>query len=362
MSATFGKPEPSNDQTDLSPNLAASKPVVAAVEFLEDADPFPPEVIAKLARPIDPGDVEAKPPHGLLYAPWSKYQDVLLDAFGPGGFRMVPLSPARKQDKEMTWHGALLVRIPGQRKFQFIKSATGECAMHAGMSVANAIEGAESDCLTKCCKRLGIFKELFDPAWRRAWEAKYKGQHAKDVAQANWPEARAAAPKEAAPAVPKAASATSSASSPKGTAPNPGTSTAAPRSDSSAPRSGPKKALSPPPASPAQPGPISDSTPPKSDSSPAFADSPSTAAADTGEAATDDQKATIRANVKRLGWKGHYAKMWLKTHFGFESPDSLTADQALNATLLLEAWGTDKFPPLLADMRNDGLVRPEQAA
>jgi hypothetical protein len=83
---------------------------------------------------------------------------------------------------------------------------------------------------------------------------------------------------------------------------------------------------------------------------------------DTGEAAGETQKASIRGHATRLGWKPAFSKMWLKGLFGFSDLDSLTKDQATNATLLAEAFGTPKYKPLLADMRDQGLVRPGEAA
>ena len=37
------------------------------------------------------------------------------------------------------------------------------------MSLANRAESAKSDALVKCCKSLGIFRELWDTSWRLAW-------------------------------------------------------------------------------------------------------------------------------------------------------------------------------------------------
>lgn len=65
--------------------------------------------------------------------------------------------------------------------------------------------------------------------------------------------------------------------------------------------------------------------------------------------------------MKRLGWKGHFAKMWLKGLFGFDSPDSLTVDQCLNACLLAEVFGTEKYKPLQEDLRKEGLIKAEAA-
>ncbi|HUG50210.1 MAG TPA: hypothetical protein VLZ78_04355, partial [Terrimesophilobacter sp.] len=175
------------------------QPTVDPAAYTDDAPEFSPAVKAILATPVDPELVELRRVKEgsdveLLYVPWIQYQDVLFRAFGPGGWRLVPRGPARTQGTVMTWKGALFVRAPGQTRFQFIKEADGECNLQGGrMTPGNAAEGAQSDCLTKCCKGLHIFMELFDPRWRRAWEAKYKAKHKQQERAAQWPAARAGA-------------------------------------------------------------------------------------------------------------------------------------------------------------------------
>jgi hypothetical protein len=190
----------------------------------------------------------------LLYVPWIHYQTILVQAFGVGGFRMVPKRPARQQGNVFTWEGSLWVRPKGSKKFQFVDEAVGECGIQ---SAGNGPEGAKSDCLTKCCKRLNIFMELFDPAWRRWWEGNYKGTHQAAKGKRAWVERGRAGAAE-------------SPSAPSSSAP-----TAAPSGRTTAPA----------------------------------ADAPDS---DTGEAASDESKAAIRAEVKRRKWTPSYARLWLQ--------------------------------------------------
>ena len=277
---------------DAPPAPAAIAPVDPLI-FTADMPEFPAPVLEALATPVDYAwcelrKVKEDSDRELLYVPWIHYQQILVKAFGVGGFKLVPRSVPRTEGNVITWVGALFVRIPGTTRFHFIKEAKGECNSRLG--AGNAAEGAESDCLTKCCKRLNIFMELYDPAWRAAWERNYKGTHRQDRAKAAWPAARAGA----APAV---------------THP-------------------PTPSASPPMESGSSPGAVPVGEPSSGPSSPA----------DTGEAATDEQKTAIRAEVKRRKWTAKYARLWLKQYYGTETPDGLTVQQADAALVEVLKW------------------------
>jgi genome maintenance protein MGM101 len=131
-----------------------------------------PEERQIILREIEDTDIELRE-DGALYAPWAFYQSRLLEAFGPGQFTLHPRNargtetPFFKEGDTVCWRGALFIRRC------FVKEAVGECEVRWGMSYASAIEGAQSDCLVRCCKVLGIGQELFNPKWRRRWLNKY---------------------------------------------------------------------------------------------------------------------------------------------------------------------------------------------
>lgn len=314
MTANGAAPTPPAE----TPAVASPTPIQPAdpLSFVDDAPEFPEKTRAALAVPVDPKLVEVRQPNDLLYVPWVHYQAVLFAAFGPGGYRLVPRSVPRQQGNVMTWMGALFVRPPGSSKFQFIKEATGECGLHGGMTAGNAAEGAQSDCLVKCCKGLGIFMELFDPSWRRAWQDKYLSTHKAAKQKAAWPSARPAPAAAAPSAVPPPSP---SASQPTGEASSPG---AAP------------------------------------------VDSPSSATPDTGEAATGEQLEAIKGRLRVLGWKVGYMRLWFSQHFGITVQEparilgSLTQQQADNVFLLLNAQGNPKLVDrLLTDMVSKGQAK-----
>lgn len=271
--------------------------------YVEDAPPFSAAVLEVLAAEPDHDDVEERDAgngRSLLYVPWVHYQRVLMKAFGPGGFRIVPTAVARVEGAVMTYKGALFVRAPGQAKFQFVDEAKGECGMRGGMSTANAEEGAKSDCLVKCCKRLAIFDCLWDPNWRRAWEKHHAGKKHAQVKSAPWPSAAPVSPSE--PSSPAA--------------------TAAPSGGTTAP------------AAPA--------------------------AGDTGEPANDEQKEALKGQVRRLQLTAGYLKLWMRDVFGLTITDAKRAFEALsraqadNAYLLLNVHGKPLYEKLLADLREKG--------
>lgn len=267
-------------------SIAAPEPMA----YVEDAEPFDEATQAILATKVNPEVVEVRQPNDLLYVPWIHYQTILVQAFGPGGFRMVPKRPARQQGNVFTWEGSLWVRPRGARKFQFVDEAVGECGIQ---SAGNGPEGAKSDCLTKCCKRLGVFMELFDPAWRRWWEGNYKAKHLAAKGKKAWVE-RDRASEHAAPAAAPAAS------------PPASTSPAEPSSGSG---------ISAPPAK-AQ---------------------PRAAAIDTGEAASEEQLDALTAEIRRRKWTRKYVETFMQTNFGVPTMSGLTAQQAARALVLVMA-------------------------
>lgn len=297
-----------------TPVVAAPTPIQSAdpLSFVDDAPAFSVETIAILGTPADPNLVETRKAskdsdRELSFIPWVHYQAILFKAFGPGGYRLVPRAVPRQEGNVVTYLGALFVRPPGERKFQFIKEAKGECGLHGGMTAGNAAEGAQSDCLVKCCKGLGIFMELFDPAWRAAWERNYKGAYEARKRKAAWPAAR--------PAAAAAPSAAAPAASPGSTTPEP----TRPAPDATAP-----------------------------------------AAPDDGIAASPEQLDAIAARLKELTWKRGQVRLWFNEHFGITAQDpvrilgALSEQQANAAFTLLSAHGTGAYAALLAGLKAKG--------
>lgn len=271
-----------------APAEPAKAPVVAqyATGFEGAASaPFAPEAAAVLAASVNPDEVEIRT-DGIVYLPGVAYRRILTRAFGAGAWALLPRGPVRTVGEGgVTYPGALYILG------RFVSEAVGECRKNAGMSEASAIEGARTDCLTRCCKDLGMATELWDPTWRESWKAKYAVKNGdkwylRDKATGG----NLATGRNVGTPAPKAETPTHGAS-------------------------------------------VASDTPSGSDTP--------MATSDTGEAPDEDTITAIRKAVKALTWKPAYAKIWLNGAFGVSTPDALTAQQSADAMQLLTAAQVD---------------------
>ncbi|KAL1890991.1 hypothetical protein Cpir12675_005148 [Ceratocystis pirilliformis] len=126
--------------------------------------PFSKEVTAILTRTVDPKlDVEMKP-DGIIYMPEVRYRRVLNEAFGPGGWGLVPRGDTAVGDKIVTREYALIVHG------RFISQAQGENNFFSVDQIPRAVEGCKSNALMRCCKDLGIAWQLWDPQFIRRYQ------------------------------------------------------------------------------------------------------------------------------------------------------------------------------------------------
>ncbi len=98
-----------------------------------------------------------RPP--LAFVEQVQYRRRLNAAFGPGGWGIRLLSPPKIIDQTVVFHGGLYVLG------RFVAESFGEqdyYESNANQSWATALESAKSDCLTRCCKDLGMFSELWE--------------------------------------------------------------------------------------------------------------------------------------------------------------------------------------------------------
>lgn len=327
---TNGKPAP-----ELVPLPEPPAPPVSYAQGFDGMAiaPFDKAIVAALTAPINPEDVEIKP-DGIVYLPGIFYRQRLMEAFGPGGWAIAARRPPQTRSSGggelVVFYGALFALG------RFVGEAGGQCVYwpkNRGMTYADALEGAKTDCITRCCKDLGIAKELWDPGWRTQWQAKYarkvmkkskewnaRAQKEEWVDKEVWERKGREQKLSSTPSVPTAAD--SSTGSPASAVSSP--SVAAPAAESS-------------------------SAPPVPSS------------ADAGEVPDDDQMDSLRETVKALKWKAQFCKTWFTNRFGVWPPESLTKRQLETAFYLLAAWrepdGGDLYKAALDKAKGEGRCR-----
>lgn len=126
----------------------------------------------KISENFDENLVEIRT-DGLIYLPQVFWRERLNSTFGIGQWALIPKSnhkdPDHKRDK-LYLEGVLMVRGC------YISTAIGEAELHsnnANQSWASVWESAKSDCITRCCKDLGIASELWQPSFIESWKDKY---------------------------------------------------------------------------------------------------------------------------------------------------------------------------------------------
>lgn len=132
-----------------------------------------PETEKVLDEELNPEDVKIRP-DGLLYLPWTWYNQRLNRAFGRLKWALIPQgSPRFKEMGNKTlvvWLHWLVV------KGTPVSMAGGETAYQPSnftMSEGDAIEGARSNSLARNCKNLGMAIQLWDLDWCNRWKKQY---------------------------------------------------------------------------------------------------------------------------------------------------------------------------------------------
>jgi len=130
-------------------------------------EPFSKEIADVLLKPIDPKDVEIKP-DGILYLPEIKYRRIMNQAFGPGGWALLPRGDHGKNGNLISREYALFAHG------RFVAQAKGDHENQMGNFVEGAAEeSVKSRALMRCCKDLGVASELWDPVFILDFKSKH---------------------------------------------------------------------------------------------------------------------------------------------------------------------------------------------
>ena len=136
--------------------------------------PFSPDICRILMLDFDESDIEVKPHNGVPYLPGTFYRQRLNQAFGPGGWAMIPRGPRTMKDSQMFREYALYALG------RFVAEAVGNqeyIEKNKEMTEADAAEGCKTNAIQRCCKDLGIASKLWDPGFLVEW----KKNHALEV-------------------------------------------------------------------------------------------------------------------------------------------------------------------------------------
>ena len=142
-------------------------------------EPFNARIQEILCQDATDDIVDIKP-NGAVYVSHPIYRDILDRAFGIGGWALIPLEAPRIKGDRAIWYGFL------KAHGRYIESAYGGCTFvpkNREMNEDDAVEGAKSDCLTRCCKVFPLFRNL----WNREYADYWKSQYAYQVENPNYP-------------------------------------------------------------------------------------------------------------------------------------------------------------------------------
>lgn len=159
--------------TEVTPALSAGLQTTddESSRVLDPAQVFPFDKkrvnVDLLSQPVDPNKIRIRP-DGLIYLPNVEYRKVLTAVFGPGGWAIFPVQ--HWPDKSAVYYEGRLFASG-----RFVGQAVGEHYFDPkqGDGYSTSVESAKSDCLTRCCKDLGIASELWDPDFVRQFKDDY---------------------------------------------------------------------------------------------------------------------------------------------------------------------------------------------
>jgi len=126
--------------------------------------PFNEKISLKLMEPINKDDIEIRP-DGVVYLPEIKYRRILNQAFGPGGWALMPRAGT-----------AVITNSSFSREYalfclgRFVAQARGESDITSYSTVGVSEESAKSNALLRCCKDLGVASELWDHTFVNQWK------------------------------------------------------------------------------------------------------------------------------------------------------------------------------------------------
>jgi hypothetical protein len=142
------------------------------------ASPFSSEAQAVLGAPLTYDEISVLPDDGTLYMSGEAVRQRLQRAFGIGGWAIKPISTViDKEAMDRKGQSEPRVYYTGQLWIlgRFVAEAMGDgkwIKSNPKTDYGTALEGAKTNCISRCCKDLGMWSELRDKDFTKAWSAK----------------------------------------------------------------------------------------------------------------------------------------------------------------------------------------------
>ena len=174
LPAVRGAPLPAADE----PKTLAVNPQTGEIVGVLDPTagisncPIAEREAAILTAPVDPEHEMEVKYDGMVYMPGACLRKRLLDAFGPGRWAMKLESPI-VYDRETS---EIVVDYSLWIKGCYISRAQAGWTWNPAnprMAKSDSIESAQTECLRRLCKNLGVGLELWMPGVANAWRDKY---------------------------------------------------------------------------------------------------------------------------------------------------------------------------------------------
>lgn len=143
------------------------------------ASPFPPDAQSVLGAPLTDDEISVRPDDGILYMSGEAVRQRLQKAFGIGGWAIKPISTiVDKEAVDKNNKPQPRVYYTGQLWIlgRFISESTGDGSWirsNPKSDYGTALEGAKTNCISRCCKDIGMWAELRDKEFTKAWSAKH---------------------------------------------------------------------------------------------------------------------------------------------------------------------------------------------
>ena len=128
--------------------------------------PLSADLSQKLSVPLSAKEIKVKP-DGQPFLPHYWFRSLLNATFGVGGWLIQPVSPLEVSAEQVMREFSLYAHG------NLLATAYGDMPRHSAAQIGTLAESCRSNAIVRCCKDLGIARELWDDAYVEAWKRQY---------------------------------------------------------------------------------------------------------------------------------------------------------------------------------------------